>query len=219
LTSAPRRRRTFIGPFTARQVVGAVLTVVIVAVLLTIVTTPLGRVDPIGLPSPRATAFPIGPPVEGLQVGQAAPEFSVPLDGGPTFQLNDLDGRPIRLANLRGRAVWVNFWASWCPPCQQETPVLRDVAAAYEDRGLVVVAVNVQETVEQARDYAQRYGLAYVIGADVSAHILHRFRVFALPTQFFIGPEGTIRAVVQGPLDEAQARSFVESLLPPASPS
>jgi thiol-disulfide isomerase/thioredoxin len=209
------RRRGFIGPFSARQVIGAVLTVVIAAVVLTLVTTPLGTTPPVGLPSPRASAFVIGPAVEGLARGQVAPELEVALEDGSTFQLADLDGRPIRLEEVRGQVVWINFWASWCPPCQQETPVLREVAEAYRERGLTVVAVNVQETVERAREYAAQYGLDYVIGADVSAHILRRYRVFALPTQFFIGPDGRIAAVVQGPLDEATARQYVESLLAP----
>jgi thiol-disulfide isomerase/thioredoxin len=210
----PRSRRRFIGPFSARQVIGAVLAIAVAAVVLTLVTMPLGTVPPVSLPSPRATAFPIGPPVEGLRPGELAPELSAVAGDGSTFRLTDLDGRPIRLADLRGRAVWINFWASWCPPCQGETPVLREVADAYRDRGLVVVAVNVQETVERAREYAERYGLRYVIGADVSAVILHHYRVYALPTQFFIGPDGVIRQVVQGPLEASAARGIVEAILP-----
>jgi thiol-disulfide isomerase/thioredoxin len=216
VTQATARRR-FIGPFSARQVIGAVLVVVIAAVVLTLATTPLGPVSPVGLPSPRASAFQIGPPVEGLAVGQAAPDLEAPLDGGATFQLTDLDGQPIRLADLRGKVVWLNFWASWCPPCQQETPVLRDVSADYADRGVVLVAINVQETADRAREYAEQYDLRYLIGADVSAHILHRYRVFALPTQFFIDADGVVRAVVQGPLDDATARAYLDSLVPPAS--
>jgi thiol-disulfide isomerase/thioredoxin len=209
----PVRRRRFIGPFSVRQVVGAVLAVAVAAVVLTLVTTPLAPVSPVGLPSPRASAFVIGPPVEGLQPGQVAPELEARLPDGTTFRLTDLDGRPIRLADLRGRTVWMNFWASWCPPCQQETPVLRDLAEEYEDRGLTVVAVNVQETVDRAREYAEQYDLGYTIGADVSAHILRLYRVFALPTQFFIGPDSTVWAVVQGPLDDQLARRYIEELV------
>ena len=92
------------------------------------------------------------------------------LEDGSTYQLTDLDGNPIRLADLRGKAVWVNFFASWCPPCQAETPVLREMSETYRDRGLEVVAVSVQETSPaDVKAYADRYRLGYTIGFDGSA--------------------------------------------------
>jgi cytochrome c biogenesis protein CcmG/thiol:disulfide interchange protein DsbE len=128
--------------------------------------------------------------------------------------LTDLDGHPIRLADLRGRAVWINFWASWCPPCQAETPTLRTMDERFGDRGLTLIGVQVQQTVDDGRAYAERYSLEYPIGADVSAAVFRTYRVFALPTQFFIDPDGVIRAVVNGPLDLETATALVESILP-----
>ena len=75
-------------------------------------------------------------------------------------------------------------------------------------------AVEVQETVNQGRRYAETYGLEYTIGADVSGHIFHQYLVYALPTQIFIDPQGIIRGVVGAPLDETTARQWVESILP-----
>ncbi|HEY0443073.1 MAG TPA: TlpA disulfide reductase family protein, partial [Candidatus Limnocylindrales bacterium] len=112
--------------------------------------------------------------------------------------------------------VWVNFWASWCPPCQQETPVIRELSDTYRDRGLAVVAVEVQETADEGRRYADKYGLQYTIGADVAGNVFRAYHVFALPTQFFIGPDGVIRTVIQGPLTKDAATSLVESILPAA---
>ncbi|HEU0235892.1 MAG TPA: TlpA disulfide reductase family protein [Candidatus Limnocylindrales bacterium] len=188
--------------------------VVVAAVVIAVATRPLGTVGNAGPVNPQPTAFRIGDPVPGLEPGSLAPEFTVDLPDGSTFGLADPDGRPIRLADLRGKAVWVNFWASWCPPCQFETPFLREVDEAYRDRGLVIVGINVQETADVARDYAERYGLRYPIGADVSGHIFHAYRVFALPTQFFIDPDGIIRFVVQGPLSAEAAAARVEAILP-----
>ena len=156
----------------------------------------------------------------GLQRGDLAPELQVTRADGSAVTLTDLDGRPVRLADLRGKLVWLNFWATWCPPCQSETPVLRDMADRYRDRGLVIVGIAVQETtVDDVRAYAQRYELTYPIAFDASADIFGLYRVFALPTQFFIGRDGRILDVVNGPLDMAAAERMVDlfGLTHPAS--
>jgi len=212
------RRRQGVGPFSLRQVAGALGVVVVAAVVLTVATAPLGSTTP-GLPNPAASAYLLGSPIPGLRVDDLAPELAGTLGDGSAFSLADLDGRPIRLADLRGRAVWVNFWASWCPPCQSETPILREIDERYRDRGLTLVAVQVQQTVDDGRSYAARYGLEYAIGADVSGAVFRTYRVYALPTQFFIDPDGVIRAVVNGPLDLDGASGLVESILPDAGAS
>jgi peroxiredoxin len=216
-----RERHGLIGPFGGRQLAILAVAVVAVAVGLVIVTTPLGSTTPIGPNDPRATQFIVGPsPSQGLRPGDIAPEFTVPLADGTTYQLTDLDGKPVRLADLRGKAVWINFWASWCPPCQAETPVIRDLAERYADRGLVVVGISVQETnVDDVRAYAERYQLGYTIAADLSGHIFRLYRLYGLPTQFFIGPEGAIRSVVLAPVTEAVAVAQIEAILPRSSPS
>jgi cytochrome c biogenesis protein CcmG/thiol:disulfide interchange protein DsbE len=110
--------------------------------------------------------------------------------------------------------VWLNFWASWCPPCQQETPILRALDEQYRDQGLAIVGISVQETTPtDVGAYADRYELDYTIGFDGSGHILRTYRVFALPTQFFIDPRGVIQLVLNGPVDEAGASALIESML------
>jgi cytochrome c biogenesis protein CcmG/thiol:disulfide interchange protein DsbE len=211
-----RERHGLIGPFSGRQLLAAALAIAVVAIIGVAITTPLGNTS-IGpnVANPRATPFIIGEaPAEGLRAGSTAPELAVPLDDGTTYQLTDLDGRPIRLADLRGKVVWLNFWASWCPPCQQETPILRALDAKYRDRGLAIVGISVQETTPtDVKAYADRYELDYTIGFDGSGHILRTYRVFALPTQFFIDTSGVIQLVVNGPADEAGASALIESML------
>jgi thiol-disulfide isomerase/thioredoxin len=213
-----RRRAGVVGPFSGRQLALAAGSVVVAILVLVGATTPLGP-NRNALPDPQATAVTIGPAVPGLSIGSLAPELSRLLPDGTTYQLTDLDGRPIRIADLRGKGVWLNFWASWCPPCQQETPNLREVADLYRDRGVVLVAVDVQETVPVAKAYAERYGLRYTIGPDVAGRVFRTYRVYALPTQFFIGADGVIRSVVQGPLSRDAAIARVEQIVPRASPS
>ena len=208
-------RRRGVGPFSLRQVTIAVMAMLAAAILGALATRPLSTI-PISLPIPDPSAFLIGSPEVGLGIGDLAPELTFIDDTGATVQLTDLNGTPIRLADLRGKVVWVNFWASWCPPCQYETPTLRAMDQRYRDRGLVIVGIQVQQTVDEAREYAERYSLRYTIGADVTGKIFHAYRVFALPTQFFIDRDGRLRAIVNGPLDEQRAASAIDALLGPA---
>ncbi len=211
-----RERHGLIGPFSGRQLLLAAVLIAIVAIIGVAVTTPLGNTS-IGpnIVNPQATPFIIGEaPAEGLRPNATAPELAVTLDDGGTYQLTDLAGRSIRLDSLRGKVVWLNFWASWCPPCQQETPILRELDATYSDRGLEIIGISVQETTPtDVGAYADRYELDYTIGFDGSGHILRTYKVFALPTQFFIDRNGIIQLVVNGPVDAAGASALIESML------
>lgn len=212
-------RHGLIGPFSGRQLLLGAIAVAAVAVIGVVVTTPLGNTaTPPMVVNPLATPFIIGDaPAQGLQAGAAAPELAIDLGDGSTYQLTDLDGAPITLAALRGKVVWLNFWASWCPPCQQETPILRSLSETYRERGLEIVGISVQETSPaDVGAYADRYRLRYTIGFDGSGHVLRAYKVFALPTQFFIDPNGVVRQIVNGPVDEARAGAIIESILPPA---
>jgi peroxiredoxin len=216
-----RPKHGLVGPFGGRQLLAALLVVVAVVVLLTAATAPLGSTATPGPRNPRATPYVLGPaPAEGLHVGDQAPELSVVRADGSTFTLIDLQGHPLSLAAMRGHPVWINFWASWCPPCQSETPNLRETYAAHRADGLVLIAISVQET--NAADvgaYVAKYSLPYTVAADLSADIFHRYRVYALPTQFFIDASGVIRSVVQGPLDRAGAEAHLADILPAAATS
>jgi peroxiredoxin len=210
-------RHGLIGPFSGRQLLAGAIAVLVIAIVGVVVTTPLGNTaNQPDLIDPLATPFIIGEaPAEGLKAGQQAPEMTIDLGDGSTYQLKDLDGNPVRLADLRGKVVWLNFFASWCPPCQQETPILRTLSDTYRDRGLEVVGISVQETTaSDVKAYADRYRLRYPIGFDGSGNVLREYRVFALPTQFFLDTDGVIQQVVSGPVDEQGARALIESLLP-----
>jgi thiol-disulfide isomerase/thioredoxin len=214
-----RERRGLIGPFGGRQLLAGAMVVLVAAVLLVVVTTPIGSVNPVGPDDPQATQFVLGPaPTNGLRVGDIPPELAITGPGGQPASLTDLDGRPVVLASLKGKTIWLNFWASWCPPCQSETPVLRDLAERYRARGLEVVGIAVQESSTQnVAAYAAKYQLTYMIAPDSTGEIFRTYRLYGLPTQFFIGPEGAIRAIVPAPLSERAAVARIEAILPAPS--
>ena len=214
----PTRRRRGVGPFSLRQITLTAAIAIAAAVVLELATAPIGP-SRNGLPDPVPSAYLLGSPIPGLRIGDAAPELEVPAAGGGRFGLADLDGRPIRLADLRGRVVWLDFWASWCPPCRSETPVLDGMDRRYRDRGLTLVAIQVQQTVDEGRRYAAAYGLHYAIGADLAGDVFRAYRVYALPTQFVIDTNGILRAVINGPVYDATVARLLEPLLPAGGPT
>lgn len=205
-----------IGPFGARQLAGGLVVVVAAVVLLLAVTAPLGQTGITGPRDPRPTPYVLSSaPAVGLRPGDRAPELTTTRSDGSTFDLVDVQGHPVRLADLRGKAVWINFFASWCPPCQAETPVLRDTYAAYRDRGLVIIGISVQETTaSDVAAYATKYGLDYTIAADLSGDIFRLYGAYVLPTQVFIDPDGIIHDVHLGLMDDASAAAELAPILP-----
>lgn len=207
------------GPFSGRQLGVVVAVVAVAALALYVATRPIG---PGGgaksggtAPLAAATPFLVGSPTVGLAPGDIAPELTIKGPDGSPAPLLDLTGKPVRLADLRGRLVLLNFWATWCPPCQSETPILRDLDAQYRSRGLSIVGVAVQETTPaDVAAYAAKYGIGYTIAFDASADVFHAYQVFALPTQVLIGPDGRVRKVINGPLTQGDGKTLLEPLLP-----
>jgi peroxiredoxin len=207
-------RKPLVGPFSALQLVSVITAIAITAGLLIVINAPIAAAPQASLPAPGASFVAVGDPVEGLRIGDVAPEFTGTTANGETVQLTDLDGNPIRLADLRGRPVWINFWASWCPPCQAETPILRDVYNEHADDGLALVAISVQETTAaDVAAYVQRYGLPYTVGFDATSAIFHTYHAYGLPTQLFLDRDGVIRNVVLGPISKQQAEQILAPLL------
>ena len=136
----------------------------------------------------------------------------------PDFELETLDGQSIKLSQLRGSAIVVNFWASWCQPCRIEMPAIQKAVNAHKADGVIVLAVNMtnQDNVERVRDFIQELNLTFNILLDQKGEAGAAFHVTALPTTFFIRPDGIIEEVViGGPMAEALLLTRIEKLLNP----
>ena len=116
----------------------------------------------------------------------------------PDFTLVDLEGNPVTLSDFRGKTVFVNFWATWCPPCRAEMPEIESLYQEYKDRGVVVIGVDIMEAQAQVRQYVQQGGYSWIFVLDTSGKVAVDYRITAIPTSFFIDKDGIIQVVAIG---------------------
>ena len=134
----------------------------------------------------------------------------------PPLALPALDGeREIDLADYRadGKAVILNFWASWCEPCKEEAPMLQRAWEERRDDGLVVVGVNAQDFERDARRFVERYGLTYPILHDGPGSSLGRYGLTGFPETWWIDRRGRLVAYAQGQFTEDELRRNIERAL------
>jgi cytochrome c biogenesis protein CcmG/thiol:disulfide interchange protein DsbE len=143
-----------------------------------------------------------------LQEGSPAPALALPLLSGT--------GRG-SLAQHRGKVVVLNFWASWCEPCRDESPLLQRWHKRISKQGGTVVGVDVLDVGGDARAFAAKYGMRYPLLRDGDGRTLKDFEVAGQPWTFVIGRDGRIAAVRRGPVDDAFMRAQVLPLVQRAS--
>jgi thiol-disulfide isomerase/thioredoxin len=189
-----------------RVVYPVVVIAAIIGVIWWIEYRPSGDIDPAGarygpidLPSPLQSP--------GLNV-------SAELDAvAPDFLLQTLDGGEIRLSDYRGRPVVLNFWASWCPPCRQEMPQLVKAYERYRGDGLLIIGVNLQEGKALLDPFVKDFGISYPIAIDRTGAVGDGYRLLGLPTSVFIGRDGVIRSVFNGPFVEKSQGTSVQGAI------
>ena len=143
-------------------------------------------------------------------------EIPSPLVGRPApgFALTAFDATPLTLDAQRGRVVVVNFWASWCyPACYEEAPVLEQSWRAYRDRSVLVIGVDIQDTVEAAQKFIRDFGLSFPNAPDPTGKVSVDYGSYGVPETFFIDRRGRIRARHVGALTDDVIRAHVERLL------
>ena len=145
-------------------------------------------------------------------------EIPAPQRGflAPDFELKTPAGETIKLSDLRGKAVLVNLWATWCPPCRAEMQTIEKVYNEYKDRGFAVLAVNMtyQDSPLNVMPFVTEQELTYPILLDETGDMANAYQLRSLPSSYFIGRDGIINEVViGGPMSEALLRTRVEAIL------
>jgi cytochrome c biogenesis protein CcmG/thiol:disulfide interchange protein DsbE len=157
------------------------------------------RVDPVSTPLPTVTEV-------------------TPYDA-PAFTLSNLDGAPISLSDFEGQVVLLNFWATWCQPCKEETPELETVYRQFKDEGLVIVGVDLLNTerpeergIEDVRDFVRLYDVSYPIVLDESGSVAQDYAIAPIPTSFFIDQQGRVRFIRVGKLSSSDVERVFRHL-------
>jgi peroxiredoxin len=134
----------------------------------------------------------------------------------PDFELKTPQGEPIKLSDLRGQAVLVNLWATWCPPCRAEMRTIETIYNEYKDQGFTVLAVNMtyQDEPLDVLPFVNEQKLTFPILLDETGDMANAYQLKSLPSSFFIDREGNINEVViGGPMAEALLRTRIEQIL------
>lgn len=134
----------------------------------------------------------------------------------PDFALRTFGGHNVRLSEFRGNVVVISFWATWCGPCQQELPRLKDLHERYERAGLVTLGINLDDDFGRARDMGQRLAIDFSLLFDQTRDVARLYQVDAMPMTVLIDREGRVRHVHEvfradeGPLYLEQIRHLID---------
>lgn len=144
-----------------------------------------------------------GGTARAAKVGEPAPDFALPTP----------DGEMIRLSDLRGQPVLVNFWATWCPPCKIEMPDIEALYQKYKDDGLEVIAVDQQESPAEVQAFFDEMNLSFQPVIDSTGEIFNIYRVVALPMSYFIDADGIVRFQHRGMMTGEQMEDYASQLM------
>ncbi len=162
---------------------------------------PSGQITPAKTIAPGEAAASNKPakPGERVVIGSPAPDFS----------LTTLDNQTVKLSQFRGTPVLINFWATWCPPCKEELPLLVKTHQANQDR-LVILGVDMAEEAGVVRDKVREVGITYPVLLDSQNEVTNRYQVRGYPTSLFVDKNGIVQRITVGQLTEDTIKSALD---------
>jgi thiol-disulfide isomerase/thioredoxin len=128
------------------------------------------------------------------------------------FKLIDLNGKEVSLSDFKGKKVFLNFWASWCPPCISEMPDIEKLYTETKDSDLVILAVNLGEDKDTVKDFSDTNKYNFKILLDTDQSVGKQYNISAIPTSYFIDKEGNIVSTVKGAISLEKMKSYISKL-------
>ena len=130
----------------------------------------------------------------------------------PEFLAESINGKPVSLSNYPESPIILNFWASWCPPCRDETPHFEKIWRLYKEKDVVVIGINVQDDLNSANEYISEFDVTFINGMDKNGRIMVDYGVTGLPVTFFLDREGMIIGRWVGSIGASSLESRAEAL-------
>lgn len=131
----------------------------------------------------------------------------------PDFELKGLDGKTYKLSELKGQAVMLDFWATWCPSCKAEMPLLQEMYKQYADQGFIIIGIDMQETPKVVQQFQQEYGLTFPLVIDSEEKVTKLYDIVPLPTAYFIDRNGVVQTKWTGQLTKPQLLTLIKGIL------
>ena len=160
-------------------------------------------------------------PDESIVPGEsAAPDKASSTNKGATsdkkpaldFKLKDLNGKEVSLSDYKGKKVFLNFWASWCPPCKAEMPDIEKLYGETKDSDLVILAVNVGESKNTAKSFIDDNKYSFPVLLDSDQNVTNQYNIKGIPTSFFIDKEGNVVSSKVGGISLEEMKSYISEL-------
>jgi peroxiredoxin len=142
--------------------------------------------------------------VTALKVGTQAPDFV----------LVDLNGQKHQLSDYKGQGVFLNFWGTWCKPCEKEMPYIKNSYHHFKDKGVQVLAVNIGESDVAVSKYVERKKMDFPNMIDKDSQVQNAYNVNPLPVTFLIDPDGKVVKIHTGSLTQTMVNDFMEQIQP-----
>ncbi|MDP4091723.1 MAG: TlpA disulfide reductase family protein [Bacillota bacterium] len=153
------------------------------------------------------------PAVASSNGGQSSAESHIKLKvKAPDFKLTDLNGKEVSLSEFKGKNVFLNFWATWCPPCREEMPDIEKLYQETKGTDLVILGVELGESRQDVNSFTSKNGYNYEFLLDTDNKAAVEYNISSIPSSFFIDKDGNISATHLGYMDLSQMKSYVELL-------
>jgi len=155
-------------------------------------------------------ANPVADALEKMQID--APKARLPA---PSFQINDLTGKPVRLGDYDGRVILLNFWATWCIPCREEMPALQQLWEKFRDHGFTIIAISADSDTAAVEKFVAKTSLTYPVLMDMDNSVQSAYEVMAIPMTYLISHDGKLSGRIMGIRDWASPEAFelIDALL------